>query len=129
MIAALLLMAAAPGQSMNCDDALTQLQMNQCARADFEAADAALNAQWRLTTADMRDQDKDHNPGQDSYPGYFTTLQAAQRAWLTFRDRHCLVESFQARGGSMQPMLISGCMAELTRARTAQLKSLTETGH
>jgi uncharacterized protein YecT (DUF1311 family) len=129
MIGVLLLMAAAPAEASICDNALTQMQLNQCARADFDAADAAMNAQWRVTTNHMRARDKDHRPGLDSYPGYFVTLQAAQRAWLTYRDRHCLTESFQARGGSMQPMLISGCMAQLTRARTAQLKSLIETGN
>jgi uncharacterized protein YecT (DUF1311 family) len=129
MITALMLMTAASAQAMNCDNAMTQLQMNQCARADFEAADAAMNAQWRLVTDHMRARDREHNPGRDSYPGYFVTLDAAQRAWVTYRDRHCLTESFRARGGSMQPMLISGCMAELTRARTAQLKSLIETGN
>lgn len=127
MIAALLLLAAAPAEPMDCANAGTQLELNLCARGDFEAADAELNAQWKLTTAYMRERDKDYTPGQDSYPSYFETLLAGQRAWLTYRDRHCLSESFEARGGSMQPMLISGCMTELTRARTAQLRALAET--
>src|SRR5205085_7185599 len=38
------------------------------------------------------------------------------------RDAHCRGESFEARGGSMQPMLYEGCRATLTRARTAELR-------
>ena len=36
---------------------------------------------------------------------------------------------FQARGGSMEPMLIYGCQAGLTAKRTDELKELTEEGN
>jgi uncharacterized protein YecT (DUF1311 family) len=49
-------------------------------------------------------------------------LREAQRAWVSFRDAQCRLESFEARGGSMQPMLDSGCRAAVTRARTAELR-------
>jgi uncharacterized protein YecT (DUF1311 family) len=41
---------------------------------------------------------------------------------VTFRDAQCQGESYEARGGSMQPMLYQGCRATLTRARTAELR-------
>ena len=54
--------------------------------------------------------------------GEEATLREAQRAWVAFRDANCRLESFEARGGSMQPMLDAGCRATLTRARTAELR-------
>ena len=86
-----------------------------------------MNAQWKLTAAAMKQRDGELDAGGDGQPGYFATLLAAQRAWITYRDQHCLVASFEARGGSMQPMLASACSLALTRERTRQLKALVET--
>ncbi len=128
MIAALLLLLAAGEPALDCTrDDLPQLGMNMCAYRDFERADAAMNAQWRLTVAEMKADDRRIDRSYDRQPGYYDTLLAAQRAWLTYRDQHCLGESFTARGGSMAPMLVSGCKASLTQVRTKQLKELAET--
>ena len=124
MIAALLLMAAAP--ALNCKDPQAQLEMNMCAQRDFERADTELNAQWRATAVGMRESDRGIDRKYDREPGYFETLLAAQRAWITYRRQHCLGESFEARGGSLSPLLFSTCMSELTRERTKQLKALVE---
>jgi uncharacterized protein YecT (DUF1311 family) len=53
-------------------------------------------------------------------------LVKAQRAWVAYRDAQCASYGYQARGGSMEPQLIYGCQADLTRKRTAELKELTE---
>src|SRR6478672_5902751 len=60
--------------------------------------------------------------GPGSEPGEEATLREAQRAWVAFRDAHCRLESFEARGGSMQPMIDGNCRAAITRARTAELR-------
>ena len=59
-------------------------------------------------------------------PTYFAQLLEAQRAWLRFRDGHCASVGYQARGGSLEPLLIATCKAELTRERTRQLKALED---
>ena len=128
MIAALFLLAAAPAEpEETCENPMTQLAMNMCSYRDFQRADAALNAQWPITLAAMKQADRQLDRTYDRQPGYADTLLAAQRAWLTYRHQHCLSESFTARGGSMAPMLVSGCEASLTEARTKQLKELAET--
>lgn len=127
MIAALFLLFAAEPQ-WNCDDPQDQSTMNMCAHRDFQRADAELNAQWRLTVAALREADKGVDRKYDRQPLHYDTLLAAQRAWLIYRDKHCEGESFEARGGSMQPMLASGCKAQLTRARTKQLRELAGEG-
>ena len=118
---ALALMAAAAGSV--CDDAVTQQDLNACAQAEFERADAALNVQWEVTADAMKARDAATEP-DDGRPGYFTVLLDAQRSWIAYRDRHCVSEGYYARGGSMEPMLVSFCRAELTDARTAQLADL-----
>ena len=124
MIAWLLLFAAA--SALNCKDPQAQLEMNMCAQREFERADVELNTQWRATAAAMRESDRGIDRKYDREPGYFETLLAAQRAWITYRQQHCLGESFEARRGSLSPLLFSTCMSELTRERTKQLKALVE---
>jgi uncharacterized protein YecT (DUF1311 family) len=121
MIAALLLLAAAPAEE-NCGD-LAQQPMNACFLQEFRRADAEMNAQWKITVEAVKaaDRELDRDDGQ---PRYLPTLLAAQRAWLTYRDQHCLSASFEARGGTLQPTLDSTCKTELTRERTRQLKAL-----
>lgn len=122
----LLLVVAADEPRPDCDNPRYQVEMNYCAGEEYEAADAALNAQWQHTAATLKEADTHIDRSYDSQPTHYETALAAQRAWLTYRDQHCLSESFAARGGSMQPMLRSGCMARLTIERTEQLKTLAE---
>ena len=113
--------------AIDCDNAMAQQDMNICAGRDFEAADAELNAVWKDAIAAARDADKElQDMGDDGRPGHEETLKAAQRAWIGYRDGWCAYYGFEARGGSMEPMLVSGCMAQLTRARTAELKESLE---
>lgn len=110
-----------------CADPQTQTEMTICAARDFEQADRQLNAQWSITAEAMRERDAASGGAQDDHrPGYFETLLEAQRAWLKFRDAHCTSVGFYARGGSMEPMLVGLCRAELTEARIGQLRELAE---
>ena len=120
------LAAAAQEPEIDCDNAMAQFELNACAYREFERADAAMNAQWKVTAARMKAIDADFDRTQDNRPGYFDTLLAAQRAWLTYRDKHCAGEGYTRRGGSAEPMMISGCQTQLTDARTKQLKELIE---
>lgn len=125
---ALSLQAAPPSPAWNCDDPQVQMEMNWCAGQDYEAADRALNAQWAITRASMKARDADWAQigSADKRPGWFASLLEAQRGWLRYRDAHCALEGFEARSGSLEPLLVLTCKARLTRARTQQLKELAE---
>ncbi len=132
MIAALLLLAVAPAvdvDATDCDDSSPQQMLNICAANAAQGVDAEMNAQWKLTAAEMKRRDAGIDRKTDRQSGHFDTLLAAQRAWLTYREKQCLVASFEMRGGSAAPSLYSGCFHELTRERIAQLKALIETGN
>ena len=129
MISALLLLAmvAAPGQdggALDCENAMTQSAMTMCAAQDYDAADAALNVQWKKTAALMKAQDASFDY-DDNRPGYFDSLLASQRAWLQYRDAHCRLVGYDGRGGSIEPMLVNGCLERVTQYRTSQLHDLT----
>jgi len=115
----LLIAMAAGFQQPNCADPQSQHDMNQCAAREANEADADLNMIWREVLAHYQRADG----GAGSAEGV-KRLRAAQRAWIAFRDAECAVAGYEALGGSLEPMLVSGCNAELTRRRAAELRQL-----
>jgi uncharacterized protein YecT (DUF1311 family) len=120
-----------------CDQAAAdegiQYAMNQCVYRDYLMADTELNMQWKITAAVMKARDvqfaADGGRRHDTREGHFDSLLEAQRGWLRYRDAHCRVEAYTARGGSIEPLVNWGCKAGLTRERTEQLKALAETSY
>nr|WP_275950672.1 lysozyme inhibitor LprI family protein [Croceibacterium selenioxidans] len=133
VIAALLLLLTQPDASAaadsealdDCADPQAQQDMNRCAYQDFQSADAALNEEWATTVAAMKAADAEIDREHDQQPGHYETLLEGQRAWLKYRDAQCLMESFEARGGSMQPMLENFCKTYMTELRIQQLRLMT----
>jgi uncharacterized protein YecT (DUF1311 family) len=126
ILAAMALQASLDAQSRkyHCDNQQNQAEMTACAGIDFARADRELNAVWREAVAHARAIDRESRGfrGSDDRPGSEAVLRDAQRAWLIFRDAHCTLEGYDARGGSMEPMLYNGCRARITRERVAQLR-------
>lgn len=111
--------AFAQDEKIDCENAMAQQDMTYCAGMDFEAADAELNAVWKEAKASAKEMDAEFAA---EMKGAEAALLAAQRGWIAYRDGQCELEGWEAHGGSMEPMLVSGCMAELTRARTRELR-------
>ncbi len=116
--------AHAQDAAVNCADPQAQQEMNFCAGQDFEKADKELNQVYKKAVASQQQVDKDMGDMGPPYLGAVKALKKAQRAWIDYRDGQCEGEGYEAAGGSMQPMLISGCKARLTQARTKELRDL-----
>ena len=112
--------AAAPAaaQDVDCDNPMTQADMNACAYQDWEAGDADLNEAYVAAMDLLQAWDADL-PASEK--GGVKAMREAQRAWITFRDKACQAEGYAMKGGSAEPLLVYGCMARLTEARAGQL--------
>lgn len=121
-----LLLLAADAPALDCENAMTQADMNQCAHQDYQIADVALNEQWAEAAAVMKIRDDNYESVSDDRPGFFETLLRAQRLWIAYRDAHCTGEGYYARGGSLEPLLVSKCKTKLTIQRTRYLSFLIE---
>lgn len=108
---------ASAQQSVDCDNAQTQMDMNICASQMFEYADQDLNDTYQLAINHWAG-------GRESARGQ--ALLAAQRAWIAYRDAHCAAVAFEYEGGSTQPLVHAGCMERLTRARTNAIRTYLE---
>jgi uncharacterized protein YecT (DUF1311 family) len=126
LIAALLLCCCASfaraDDKPDCTDPQDQNTMTLCAGLDYDKADKELNKLWPELKASAEDSDKAAGSGVGE-GGYLKALMASQKAWITYRDAACTWEGFEAHGGSLEPMLVNGCLARLTKER---IKDLTE---
>ncbi len=112
---------AASQENIDCGYPVTQMEMTYCAEKSWNEADEELNSVYKSAMARMKEMDSLLDP---SLRGAADALRAAQRAWIPYRDKACEAYGFMARGGSMEPMLIYGCRATLTRTRIEELKDL-----
>ncbi|HLA55534.1 MAG TPA: lysozyme inhibitor LprI family protein [Flavobacterium sp.] len=90
--------------------AQTQLEMNKAADAEYKKADAELNKVYRQLVEML-----DKNGKQ--------MLIIAEKDWLKFRDSHCRFNASQFDGGSIEPLIYSTCLEELTRRRIDEIKA------
>ncbi len=113
--------AAEDEPEVDCENAMTQFDMNVCSQRDYEKADEALNAQWAKTKKVMAEWDAELDAENK---GAVEALVAAQRAWIQYRDNHCDAVGYSVWGGSMYPTVVASCLEDLTRKRTKELEEL-----
>jgi uncharacterized protein YecT (DUF1311 family) len=113
--------APALAQEIDCANTSIQLELNFCAEQDWMDADAELNRVYKAVMAEMKAMDQSLPP---ELQGAATTLRDAQRAWIAFRDTNCNLAGYPMRGGSAEPLLIYGCLRQMTLDRTRQLQDL-----
>ena len=106
------LAGATSARAANCSpQTASQSELTECAEQDLGRADAKLNSVYRALMAKIDGANQ-------------ARLRDAQRAWIAFRDKECV---FRTGGGFDQPgtiwpMLVLQCRAELTRTRTYDLQ-------
>ena len=92
-----------------CANPQTQTEMTQCAADAYKAADKVLNQVYQNLVAKLDDEEK-------------AQLKEAQTAWLKYRDTNCDFVADQYKGGTMRPMIYAGCLADVTKNRTSELR-------
>ncbi len=100
-------------QRTNCDNPMTQAEMNACAGIAYQNADRKLNQVYQQLLPKLSTSRKQK-------------LITAQRAWIRFRDSSCDFERSEVAGGSMEPMMYSNCMASVTEERIQDLERYLE---
>jgi uncharacterized protein YecT (DUF1311 family) len=94
-------------------DHLSNYEMKQCSGRANVAADKELDAAYRQLMAKMDDDDR-------------KLLVAAERAWITWRDRECDYEtqgiSGYEKSGTGYSLEWGQCRVRLTKARIVQLR-------
>lgn len=90
---------------------LNTILHDQCNGQEMKRQDARLNAVWAAVF-------KRFDPA--SKPA----LRSAERAWIAERQKHCLLQSKEAEGGTLEAIEYSSCMVDETIRRTIWLEKL-----
>jgi len=93
-----------------CANAESQAEMNICAGKEYKAADAQLNQVYQKLSSMLDAEEK-------------SQLKEAENAWLKYRDLNCDFVADQYKGGSIRPMILGLCLADVTRNRTSELRN------
>ncbi|BAZ01186.1 hypothetical protein NIES37_51850 [Tolypothrix tenuis PCC 7101] len=96
-------------QKLNCNNAQTQVEINQCAQISYQNADKKLNQVYQKLVPTLSSSSK-------------KKLITAQQAWIKFRDASCEFERSQYEGGTIAPSIYFGCLEKTTQQRTQQLQ-------
>ena len=96
--------------SFNTTHAQTQAEMNQTSAQGYYKADAELNKVYKILISKLDEKGKG-------------LLIKAENDWIKYRESHCKFEASFYEGGSMQPMIYSGCLESVTMDRIKDLKA------
>jgi uncharacterized protein YecT (DUF1311 family) len=94
-----------------CRNVAVTLAMENCFDRAYKAADSELYQTYSQIVKVLQPDDVQR-------------LKVAQRLWIQFRDATCTAESDLYSGGTAAAPAYSECLEELTRHRTADLKTI-----
>ena len=110
LIAILLTAVQARALPPDCRSEQSQAALNICSYEEYKAADAELNAMYRLLREKLDGKAREF-------------AARAEQAWITFRDAECLSRlGAREDSGTIYPLLFNVCMTRLTRERTKDLR-------
>jgi len=90
--------------------AQSQMELNQQAGTTLQDADRQLNAAYTKLRTRLGPESR-------------ARLQAAEEAWIRFRDRECAFIGAPTAGGSIHGMIVAQCQARLTLVRVKDLEA------
>ena len=96
--------------NIDCRNAATQTEINQCVYRDFQQKDEELNRIYQQYYTKLDGTRKEQ-------------LKQAQLVWVNFRDLSCQYEADYYQGGSLAPMVYSSCLKDKTKERISDLKN------
>ena len=127
VLAAAFVLAATPAHAadeVDCEKAVTTVDLNTCSEQSLDIADKALNETYKKILANLALPDTENAAGNLKWA---EALKISQRAWVAFRDADCkTLMVHEAGGGTATTGAILGCMTEMTDARTKSLKERYE---
>ncbi|MEM0981592.1 MAG: lysozyme inhibitor LprI family protein [Cyanobacteria bacterium P01_H01_bin.58] len=110
MLSQPVLAQSAYAQEIDCDQAITTIEVNHCAALELEAAETVMAEYLQAS--------------QDRYAHDVIVIQAidtTQKAWLIYRAAHCDSVFEVWRTGTIRTLMWLECSTELTQQRTFDL--------
>lgn len=90
---------------------ITQADLNDCSHKVYLIVDRDLNLLYKKvqSSQDVKSRQR---------------FQAAQLAWIKFRDLQCAYAKSRYEGGSIAPLIYAQCLTDLTQLRNRYLRQM-----
>ena len=95
---------------VDCENAMTTIEINQCAKLELESAQDTLN-QYYQASLERYQEDKE----------LVSAIETSQADWQTYLESQCGAVFTQWRDGSIRGVVTLSCKTTLTKQRTHQL--------
>lgn len=99
------------------ETAETTIELNDCAKQEFDRAEARLNTTWKQVMARL-----DERADEPDATAAKTQLRDAQRTWVKFREQDCQAVYTLYQGGTMRTLMHLGCLTGHADRRTKDLE-------
>jgi uncharacterized protein YecT (DUF1311 family) len=112
------LLATSEAFAIDCDHAVTTLDINECAWGEQKKVETKLNQVYQrvLKGLDQPDTEMEH------FSHMKESLLQAQRAWITFREANCRAAYDRNASGTMRTVIYIGCMQTHAEQRIKELE-------
>ncbi|MCJ8277091.1 MAG: DUF1311 domain-containing protein [Bdellovibrionales bacterium] len=107
------------------ETAVSTIDMRGCESQAYDSLDSLLNREYQTILANS--SNFDHGDLQTNEQ-LVEDFRASQRAWLAFRQANCKWQSNDAYGGTMQPLLATGCSNRMTKERIIEMVKAYNSG-
>ncbi|MCC8462000.1 MAG: lysozyme inhibitor LprI family protein [Rickettsia endosymbiont of Ecitomorpha arachnoides] len=97
--------------AVDCNNAMTQGDMNYCAGEEYKKVDKKLNQIYKEILKHISDEQEKVN-----------LLKKSQNLWIKYRDADCEFRSSGVYGGSVYPMILLMCLTEKTEERIKEFE-------
>jgi uncharacterized protein YecT (DUF1311 family) len=116
VLALSLLLCSASSFALDCDNAVSTPDLNECAAREQKAVEAILNTVYQRVLK------------ATSAPAVRTQLVAAQRAWIKFRGADCKAVHQKYADGTIRTVMYLGCMQNRAETRIKELEMFAGEG-
>lgn len=96
--------------SIDCENARTTLEINDCATIELTSAQATLD-EYLQASFEQNAED----------PALVASIKAAQKDWQAYLASHCDAIHTQWRDGSIRGVMTLSCKTQLTKQRTHEI--------
>ncbi|EOW0803606.1 lysozyme inhibitor LprI family protein [Vibrio parahaemolyticus] len=110
ILASLSFGALAEEESIDCNNAMTTIEINQCATIKLESAQVKLD-KYLSTSFEHNSHD----------PELIAAIKLAQQDWQAYMSSHCDSVYTQWRDGTIRGIMAISCKTKLTKQRTHEL--------
>ncbi len=118
---------SAQKEKVDCKKAVTQMEMNLCAKQSYENTKKILDKIYNKLLKVIKEKQKFYEPeNQLTGKNLIAFFIDSQQQWEKYRDSAAGFEGAVYQGGSMQPLIYFNTMKRITEERIKELKDLLE---